>query len=110
MSRCWPVASRHFATPAGSARRWICACPADAGTVAFDWFAPYEAGADHAATFWTNVVEWRIERSDDNATLHSFDIEWPSHHPAGLRFRSGTDVGGDRPTLLCTASACTLTP
>ena len=83
---------------------------ADAGTVAFDWFAPYEAGADHAATFWTNVVEWRIERSDDNATLHSFDIEWPSHHQAGLRFRSGTDVGGDRSTLLCTASACTLTP
>lgn len=83
---------------------------ADAGTVAFDWFAPYEAGADHAATFWTNVVEWRIERSDDDATLHSFDIEWPSHREAGLRFRSGTDVGGDRPTLLCTASACILTP
>ena len=83
---------------------------ADAGTVAFDWFAPYDAGGDQAATFWTNVVEWRIERPDDGATLHSFDIEWPSHQQVGLRFRSDADADGDQPALLCTAAACTLTP
>lgn len=83
---------------------------ADAGTVGFDWFAPYAAGGDHSATFWTNVVDWRVEPVGSGATLHSLDIEWPADREVGLRFRLGIDIGDDRPSVLCNAAACVVTP
>ena len=83
---------------------------ADAGMVGLDWFAPYAAGGDHAATFWTNVVDWRVELDESGATLHSLDVEWPADREAGLRFRLGVDTGGDRPTVLCGAAGCVVTP
>lgn len=83
---------------------------AAAGTVVFDWFAPYATGDGHSVTFWTNVVEWRVERTQNGTTFHSFDLEWPADRELGLRFRSSADRGDGPPTLLCTSSNCTITP
>ena len=83
---------------------------ADAGAVALDWFSPYAGGNGHAATFWTNVVEWRVARFEDGARLHSLDLEWPADREVGLRFRMDSDTGDNLPTLVCALSDCTVTP
>ncbi len=73
---------------------------AAAGTVVFDCFAPYATGDGHSVTFWTNVVEWRVERSHSGTTLQSFDLEWPVDRELALRFRSSAESGDDPHSLV----------